>query len=453
MVNNSGRLFLGIMTNSGLWGAIISTLVITFLGFILYKKKVLNDHSSNSIQKIVISIIIPFLSFYSFLTNADSKDIKTIGIVFGLSAIYYFLLTTIAIIWVKYLPHAIPKRVLQKAEAEFAEYQLKLELNQRQIFSLGNYFGSLQKKHLVTWLMCIYGSNILFATPIVIGVFPNGIELGSLSIWNTLYYIGGFGLSFSLLAGTKFSKEEFKHTFKKAFLNPAFIAIIVAITLWATQYIPKAGVYIEDITPFSAKILKDGKESTVFFSLKGTYGPNFSELYGLKIVDPISNKEVIQWFVYEKLHAIYVPYLNNPTGWFDWKITMPYIAKPITILVSLISPLIWMVIGTSLAKTNLKEMFIKKENWLFLIYKSILIPIFILCLVIPFVKSKLLSANVGSVLVMTGAVPPGTSIVLYSQHLKVHEKYTSQVSSLSTITSFVFIPLWLVIGIVTLNIV
>ncbi|CRH46363.1 Uncharacterised protein [Chlamydia trachomatis] len=30
--------------------------------------------------------------------------------------------------------------------------------------------------------MCIYGSNILFATPIVLGVYGQGVELGSLNI-------------------------------------------------------------------------------------------------------------------------------------------------------------------------------------------------------------------------------------------------------------------------------
>ena len=83
----------------------------------------------------------------------------------------------------------------------------------------------------------------------------------------------------------------------------------------------------------------------------------------------------------------------------------------------------------------------------------ILIPLFILCLVLPFVFIKVIDYKTGAILVMTGAVPPGTSIVIYSQHFKVHEKYTAQVSSLSTMLSFIFIPMWLTIGTVILNLV
>ena len=105
-------LFKGIITHTGLWGAIISTLVVTMLGFLLYKFKVVNDISIQSIQKVIITTLLPFLAFYSFLQNAGKEDVKTFGVVFGLSAIYYFLLTTIALIWVKYTPNMIPKKVL-----------------------------------------------------------------------------------------------------------------------------------------------------------------------------------------------------------------------------------------------------------------------------------------------------------------------------------------------------
>ena len=189
-------LFKGIITHTGLWGAIISTLVVTMLGFLLYKFKVVNDISIQSIQKVIITTLLPFLAFYSFLQNAGKEDVKTFGVVFGLSAIYYFLLTTIALIWVKYTPNMIPKKVLDNAEKEILNTQIK---QQTILFDKQNYIESIQKKHLVNWLMCIYGSNILFATPIIMALYPTGPHLGSLNVWNILYYIGGFGFSFSLL--------------------------------------------------------------------------------------------------------------------------------------------------------------------------------------------------------------------------------------------------------------
>ncbi|MCV3753318.1 malate permease [Mycoplasma enhydrae] len=448
---NSTTLFTGIITNTGLWGAIISTLVVTLLGFVLYKTKVLNDGVTNSIQKMIINIIIPFLSFFSFMKNADKSDINIYAIVFGLSAIYYFALTGIALLWIKFLPHLIPKRVLTRAQKDFEKYQANVEFEQKQIWNRNIYLEQLQRKHLVTWLMCIYGSNILFATPIVLGVFPNGPELGSLNIWNILYYVGGFGLSFSLITGVKFTKKEFKYTLKKAFLNPAFIVVIIAIALWATQYIPKLGVTIKDVN----KTLPVYGSTTNIFTKEATFGPNFSVLHGqeVEVLSGVLGKKtkIINWFKYDNLKNLWVPYQGRPTGWFDWNITMPYLAKPISIVASLISPLIWIVIGTSLAKNDLKEMFKKGKNWLFLFYKSGLIPLFILALVSFFVAKKLIPVSVGAILVMTGAVPPGTTIVLYSQHANNNAKYTSQVSSLSTMTSFIFIPMWLVIGQVSLS--
>ena len=50
-MESSSTLFKGIITHTGLWGAIISTIVITLLGFILYRTRVLNDNATVSIQK------------------------------------------------------------------------------------------------------------------------------------------------------------------------------------------------------------------------------------------------------------------------------------------------------------------------------------------------------------------------------------------------------------------
>ncbi|WP_412031659.1 AEC family transporter [Metamycoplasma buccale] len=442
---DSSSLFKGIITHTGLWGAIISTIVITLLGFLLYKFKVLNDNSTISIQKIIINILLPFLAFYSFLKNADKTDLKTFAIVFGLSIIYYVSLTTIAIFWVKFLPKMIPKNVIHKAEIEHDRWIQTLNINERTVFNSSTYLEKIQRKHLVTWLMCIYGSNILFATPIIMSVYPNGIELGALNVWNILYYVGGFGLAFSLLSGVKFTKKEFKFTMKKAFLNPAFIAMIIAFLLWSSQYIPGAGVTYKDINFKGWTKFGNNAYEQLNFIKQAIFGPSFSSLFGIK------EHGIMRWFIYNEIEHIYVPYNGNPTGWFDLNVTMPYIAKPINILVSLISPLIWIIIGTSLAKTNLKEMFLTKANYLFLLYKVVLIPLFILCLMIPLVITKQLKPSVGAILVMTGAVPPGATITIYSQHFKVHEKYTAQVSSLSTLLSFIFIPIWLVLGIVILN--
>ncbi|TPE57766.1 malate permease [[Mycoplasma] falconis] len=458
---NPSRLFVGIITNTGLWGAIISTIVITLLGFLLFKFKVLDDHSTGAVQKVIINVIIPFLSFYSFLTTADGSDIKIYAIVFGLSAVYYIVLTGIAMVWVKLLPKTVPKSVITKAQNDFEKWQNQTELTNKQLFNSSIYLESLQKKHLVTWLMCIYGSNILFATPIVLGVYPNGIELGSLSIWNILYYIGGFGLSFSLISGAKFTRKEFGKTMKKTLLNPSFIVVLIAILLWSSQYfIPHAGPTVTTldkpieiqvqygIDPNTKEVLQTG----VLVDRFSTFGPNFSTLYG-HAVTPHENPSdvthpIVEWFSFDKVKNAYVIYNGKPAGWFDWKVTVPYLYKPISILASLISPLIWIVIGTSLAKTNIKEMFCKWRNWLFLIFKMVLIPIFILVLMIPLVITKNLPPQVAAVLVMTGSVPPGTTVVIYSQHFKVHEKYTAQVSSLSTMLSFIFIPVWLVVGVV-----
>lgn len=462
MDTNPGILFQGIITNTGLWAAIIATITITLLGFLLYKFKVLNDQGTISIQKIIINILLPFLAFYSFMKNAEKSDIKTLGIVFGLSALYYILLTTIALVWVKLVPKAVPQKVILRAEKEFNEWQDSQELDQKELFNKMAFLDSLKKKHLVTWLMCIYGSNILFATPIIMGVYPQGIQLGALNIWNILYYIGGFGLAYTLISGVRFTKKEFKFTMKKALLNPSLLAIVAALLLWSTQYIPGAGSTITALpkTGVGSKggeVLIDGQKIFKDFEQVGTFGPNFSKIYSYTyaVFDAKTGQivERVQWVVWDSINQVYVPYAGKPTGWFDLNTTMPYLAKPISTLASLVSPLIWIVIGTSLAKTDLRAMFTSKQNWLFLFFKMVLMPALILVMLIPFVKTRILDPSVGAVLVMTGSVPPGTTVVIYSQHFKTHENYTSQVSSLCTMLSFIFIPIWLVIGVVVLQII
>ena len=70
-MESSSTLFKGIITHTGLWGAIISTIVITLLGFILYRTKVLNDNATVRIQKIIINVLLAFLAFYSFLGTVE----------------------------------------------------------------------------------------------------------------------------------------------------------------------------------------------------------------------------------------------------------------------------------------------------------------------------------------------------------------------------------------------
>ncbi|AWX42996.1 malate permease [Metamycoplasma cloacale] len=417
----------------------------------LYKFKILNENAAQGLQKIVISVLLPFLAFYSFLRNAESSDLKQIGIVFGLSAGYYILLTSIALIWVRYLPKMLPKYVIKRAEKEHNEWLAQTELDNKEMFNAQAFLESLKKKHLVTWLMCIYGSNIVFATPIILGVYSNGIELASLNVWNILYYIGGFGFAFSLISGVKFTKKEFKFSLLKTIKNGSFIAAISAIILWATQYIPGAGaktIVLGDVKN-GLIILADKTTQNIGITHMATFGPNFQTLYGY------SDHGTMIWFIKTGVDAnsnlLLQRYAGSPTGWFDWSITMPYLYKFISMLAALVSPLIWMVIGTSLAKSNLKEMFRSKDNWIFMVLKMIVMPIVMLAIVIPFVYAGILKPNVGAILVMVGSVPPGTTIVIYSQNFKVHDKYTSQVSSLATVFSFIFIPVWLLIGSAVMN--
>ncbi|ASI53729.1 AEC family transporter [Metamycoplasma hyosynoviae] len=451
MKSNPLDLFKGVITHTGIWGTIIATLVITILGFVLFKTKFINESFVSNLEKVVINILLPFLAFYSFLNDAGKRDIKTYGIVFGASAFYYFFLTAIAILWVKLLPKALPQKVKIRAEKEYEIYVENYQLETGKVLEQSNFLEFLQKKHLVNWLMCIYGSNILFATPVIMALYPTGSQLGALSIWNILYYIGGFGLSFSLLSGIRFTKKEFKFTMKKAFLNASFIVVMISILLWSTQYIPGAGSTVKDLSvleKFNYEYVNENGQTIVKELVaikKATFGPNFSTLYGIRVDD------VIKWFTQDSITKNYVAYNGQPTGWYNLSVTMPYFFKPIQMLTNLVSPLIWIVIGTSLAKSNLKEVFSKGRNWLFLVFKMILIPLFIMAIVVPLVATNVLDKSIAALLIMTGSVPPGTTIVIYSQHLKVHEKYTAQVSSLSTISSFIFIPMWLAIGTIVVN--
>nr|AAO20900.1 unknown [Metamycoplasma arthritidis] len=266
----------------------------------------------------------------------------------------------------KLVPQAVPKKIILRAEREFNEWQDSQELEQKEIFNKSAFLDSLKKKHLVTWLMCIYGSNILFATPIIMGVYPQGIQLGALNIWNILYYVGGFGLAYTLISGVRFTKKEFKFTLKKALLNPSLLAILGALILWSSQYIPGAGSTIRDL-PLTGEGAKSGtvlignQEVVKTFSQVGTFGPNFSKIYAYTYADG-----KVQWVVWDSIKQLYVPYQGKPTGWFDLNVTMPYLAKPISILASLVSPLIWIVIGTSgnlASGTSLSAWLISASNF------------------------------------------------------------------------------------------
>ena len=80
-----------ILINESFLKAIVSTIALILLGFILKKKKVFNDTAEKVISSLVVNLGIPCLAFVAFMTDFDESQIENGFIILILALILYLI--------------------------------------------------------------------------------------------------------------------------------------------------------------------------------------------------------------------------------------------------------------------------------------------------------------------------------------------------------------------------
>ncbi len=380
------QVLINTLSNVGLWSAICSTIIIIFLGFILFRFNVFKKEWKGALNTIVLKVALPALAFTGFMKPISIEELKSNGIILGLSFAFYGILSLIAYVWVKYFNYLVPKRFrVNKLQTNITDNSGVITNIVKDDMNVENVTEYVSRRSLVMWMMLIFGSITSFGLPVIKQMYEAEGGVIAANIWTIPFRIFLYSYCLMLMSNVKFSKETIKSSMKTIFLNPVVILTFLGLILWLTQLIPGAS----------------------------SFNQNFK--YGTH-------------------------------GWFELKVTMPYIYQPINMLSAIMSPLIWFSIGITLAEANIKSAAKDRWVWIFSFQKLILIPLVIFSLMIPFVSNGSISKGVAISMVIFAAVPPATVVNAFSIQFKVCEKFASQCSALTTLLAIIAIPLWIVIS-------
>ncbi len=193
------EIFIKVLGNNNIIGAISSSLLIILLGFYLTKKKIFSDVIAKNLSLTVLTVALPALSFNSFMQDISREKLEL-----GLTVL----------IWGFVIQGAL-------------------------IFLLKLYYCRYQKeeKDALTVLTTL-GSTTFFGIPIIAAIYgAEGVLYAS--IFNISYRIYLYSWGFISFSGLKMTSKNIKDML----LNPIIIATFLGLFIWMFQaYLPQVEV-------------------------------------------------------------------------------------------------------------------------------------------------------------------------------------------------------------------
>ncbi|WP_406616704.1 AEC family transporter [Mycoplasmopsis adleri] len=387
-----------------------------------------------------MKIAIPALVLIGFMQSINKHDIKEQAIILGISFLFYSLTCLIAYLWVRFWPNKLPNSVIENSNDENNNSKTEANLIANNDSTLGlvaskvgdqtTKISMTKYKMLVIWMMLIFGSTTFFGLPIIDQMYRANGGLLAANISTIPYRIFLYSFCFIQMSNIKINKNNIKESSKQIFLTPIIICTFVGLILWLTQLIPGAGASVKDTTK---NIDINGSRAI----LEGTFGENFHKIYAIKESDKTN------WYIFKDNSWTLT---NAPVGWFELNTTMKYLYIPINIISKLCSPLIWLVIGISLAESNLKTAIKDKWVWIYSILKLIVIPLIVLLLFWAFNKKINMNRNICMAMLIFAATPASTVVTGYAINSNKEVAFTTCASALSTVFSIFILPIFIVVG-------
>lgn len=250
-------------------------------------------------------------------------------------------------------------------------------------------------------ILFVFGSTTFFGQPLIVAVFPQAYN--DSNMFNIAYRVFLYSYAYISIMGRKdkdVSKDldlktekkstQVKSTLKTIFVNPIIIATLVGFCFWALQLIP-------------------------------------------------GSTDTASWWVVS---------VNGTTGVFwNIKVSLPWIYWTVKTLGGLSSPLVWIAIGCTLGKVSFKTAVADKKVWAYCLIKVLVGPAlnFALLLLINLIPGLNVTFNTFAATTIMWAVPPATVAITYCINSDKMATFASSCSLLSTVTSVVFIPVYMVL--------
>ncbi|MCS4536584.1 AEC family transporter [Mycoplasma sp. CSL7475-4] len=384
-----------ILSSQGLYGAVLATLTFVLIGFFVTKKGIFNKEINGKLSKFLLDFALPFLCLVAFMKDANAKIGKEVGIVIGLSAAFYILIGVYNTLIIKF----VPKLISRKLHAQAIRMWERTDGSQSQAKFKEAYVNSYAQKLLTAQMMIGYASLQFFAVPLVQALGSEvfgGFSQGLLQVWNLPYMIGAFSYVKIAYSGQKMSKDQVKPIIK-ALTTPMLIVLYTSMLLWLIQFIPGPNTYFvtSAAQPFN-------------FAKATTGGHQF---------------------------------------WGGLLARFPVLTAIILPGVQIISPLAWIVIGGSLASSDIKAAARDKDVWITTLRKLVVMPLVVFLITLILVRTKSIQVSTGTLLVVLASCPPAAVCIIFSVAYKhEHTGFTAQVSSLTTLLCLVTMPIWTVVA-------
>jgi predicted permease len=251
-------------------------------------------------------------------------------------------------------------------------------------------------------ILFVFGSTTFFGQPLISAVFPDAYN--DSNMFNIAYRVFLYSYAYISICTTKeeapVKDEELtckksnaanaKSMLKRIFVNPIIIATLVGFCLWALQLLP-------------------------------------------------GSTEVSNWWVVS---------VSGSTGVFwNIQVSLPWLYQTIKTVGSLASPLVWIAIGCTLGKVSFKAAVGDKKVWAYCLIKVIVGPVlnFVILLLINLIPGINVTFTTVAATTIMWAVPPATVAVTYCINSDKFATFASSCSLLSTLTSVVFIPVYMVL--------
>lgn len=205
--------------STNLWIAIVKSIAIILIGFVLTKTKLLPENTNKVLTKIVMLICLPCLAFASFMTNVtkDSFNSAIFSFVYGfIIYIIFILLSKILFLWAKD-----------------------------------------PSKRKVMGILFVFGSTTFFGQPLIKAVFPDAFN--DSSMFNIAFRVFLYSYAYYVICidnkknitkqeqtndiplneneEKNLEKEKPFSIVKKIFANPIIIATFLGFILWTLQLI------------------------------------------------------------------------------------------------------------------------------------------------------------------------------------------------------------------------
>ncbi|QSF13683.1 AEC family transporter [Mycoplasma sp. Mirounga ES2805-ORL] len=414
------------LNNTSLWGVIIASVFVISIGFILMKTNIFKKEWLPGFTSVIMNVSLPAIAVKGFMSDINMGKLKEQAWILLISFIFYFVLSLVAYLWMKFFYRKVPKSVENANEETI----------------IGALSGTDEKdsprdKALVMWMLLIFGSTITFGMPIADEFYKNtpshDTALVSVNVFNIMQRVFCYTYCFMMIKGIRLNKQNVKKSLRSIALNPALIGTFVGLGLWLSQLIPGLGA---SSIPADIKFNLDPKTSIQLVS-KAKFGTNMQPIF----FDADNNK-----YIFNSAINNYQLTEINPTGWFDFKITLPYFYKIAAVLSELCTPLIWLTIGMKISESKLKSLFADKQAWLYSFLKLIVIQLIIFgSLFLLNYYGKITKVSAISIMIIT-ATPPGAAPMAFVLNEKRASHFAVRASTLSTLLSLFIIPFWIIIS-------